>query len=547
MTSGVIAFDRVGFTYAGCERPVLRDVQLDIPEGELVLVAGPTGAGKSTLLSAVNGLVPHATGGRLTGRVVVAGLDTRTHRPRDLAHLVGWVGQDPAASFVTGSVEEELAYAMEQLAVPATLMRTRVEQTLDLLGIADLRQRALGTLSGGQQQRVAIGAVLTAGPRVLVLDEPTSALDPGAAEEVLGALLRLVHDLGITVLVAEHRLERVVEYADRVLLLDADGSVRIDDPAEAMRRSPVVPPVVELGRLAGWAPPPLSVRAARRLAPDLRNTLAAATDPGPGPTVRDGEPMLRARGVVVRHGSIAAVRGADLDVRVGETLAVMGRNGAGKSSLLWALAGAARLAGGTVVVAGQDTARAGAAERCGLVGLVPQPATDLLYLERVADECVQADTESGAAAGTCAELLTRLLGPVEQRQHPRDLSAGQQLGLVLAVQLTAAPPVVLLDEPTRGLDYGAKRRLVDVCRQLAADGHCIVVATHDVELVAQVADRVLVMADGDLVADGATVDVVATSPTLSPQVTKVLGAPWLSVDEVAAVLARQPEVVVPGG
>ncbi|MDQ3592823.1 MAG: energy-coupling factor ABC transporter ATP-binding protein, partial [Actinomycetota bacterium] len=227
----MIVFDQVSFGYAGAERLVLRDVDVVVPEGELVLVAGPTGAGKSTLLGAVNGSVPHATGGRLAGRVLVDGLDTRTHPPRDLAHVVGWVGQDPAASFVTGSVEEELAYVMEQLAVPPAVMRTRVEQTLDLLGIADLRQRPVQALSGGQQQRVAIGAVLTAGPRVLVLDEPTSALDPGAAEEVLGALLRLVHDLGVTVLVAEHRLERVVEYADRVLSVRPDGTVSSAEPA----------------------------------------------------------------------------------------------------------------------------------------------------------------------------------------------------------------------------------------------------------------------------------------------------------------------------
>ncbi|MBA3719946.1 MAG: ABC transporter ATP-binding protein, partial [Nocardioidaceae bacterium] len=262
----MIVFDDVWFGYDGADRQVLRGVDLEVPEGELALVAGPTGVGKSTLLGAVNGAVPHSTGGRLSGRVSVAGLDTRDHPPRDLAHVVGRVGQDPSATFVTGTVEEELAYGMEQLAVGPATMRTRVEQTLDLLGIADLRHRRLDALSGGQQQRVAIGAVLTAGPRVLVLDEPTSALDPGAAEEVLAALLRLVHDLGVTCLVAEHRLERVVEYADRVLTVASDGTVRSAEPALAMATSVVAPPVVELGRLAGWSPLPLSVRAARRAA-----------------------------------------------------------------------------------------------------------------------------------------------------------------------------------------------------------------------------------------------------------------------------------------
>ena len=280
----MIRFEDVTITYDGAAAPVLSRVDLVVPEGELCLVAGLTGSGKSTLLGAVNGLVPHFTGGRLAGRVTVAGLDTAHHPPRQLASVVGVVGQDPLAGFVTDTVEEELAYAMEQQAVAPDVMRRRVEETLDLLGIAELRGRALRSLSGGQQQRVAIGAVLTSHPQVLVLDEPTSALDPTAAEEVLAAVTRLVHDLGTTVLVAEHRMERVVQYADRVVLV-ADGRVTDGLPATMMATSPVAPPVVELGRLAGWDPLPLSVRDARRLAAPLRDRLAGrARRPARGAT-----------------------------------------------------------------------------------------------------------------------------------------------------------------------------------------------------------------------------------------------------------------------
>src|SRR5271154_1329962 len=204
----MISFDQVSFTYTGAGRPTLHGVTLDIPEGELCVVVGETGTGKSTLLRAINGLVPHFSGGTLSGTVTVDGRTTRDNRPRDLADVVGFVGQNPLASFVTERVEDELAYTMENLGVPPEAMRRRVEDTLDLLGLQDLRDRPLRALSGGQQQRVAIGAVLTASPRVLVFDEPTSALDPAAAEEVLNALARLVHDLGLTVVIAEHRLER---------------------------------------------------------------------------------------------------------------------------------------------------------------------------------------------------------------------------------------------------------------------------------------------------------------------------------------------------
>src|SRR6202167_3097612 len=244
----VIHFDQVGVTYDGSTSPVLREVSLRIEEGELCLVIGHTGSGKSTLLGAINGLVPHFTGGTLTGRVVVGGRDTAQYKPRELADVVGVVGQDPLAGFVTDTVEEELAYTMEQLAIEPAAMRTRLEETLDLLGIAELRHRALRTLSGGQQQRVAIGAALTAHPRILVLDEPTSALDPTSAEDVLASITRLVHDLGVTVVLAEHRLERVLPYADRVVYLPGDGTVVSGPPAQMLARAQVAPPVVELGR-----------------------------------------------------------------------------------------------------------------------------------------------------------------------------------------------------------------------------------------------------------------------------------------------------------
>ncbi|WP_344098131.1 ABC transporter ATP-binding protein, partial [Streptomyces stramineus] len=280
----MIRFEQVSVTYqdtdGGGAVRALGGVDLTVPEGELCLLVGPSGVGKSTLLGTVSGLVPHFTGGTLHGRVTVAGRDTRTHKPRELSDVVGTVGQDPLAHFVTDTVEDELAYGMESLGLAPDVMRRRVEETLDLLGLAELRERPIATLSGGQQQRVAIGSVLTTHPRVLVLDEPTSALDPGAAEEVLAVLQRLVHDLGTTVLMAEHRLERVVQYADQVILLPAPGAAPVvGDPAEIMAVSPVHPPVVALGRLAGWSPLPLSVRDARRKAARRRERLAALPAP----------------------------------------------------------------------------------------------------------------------------------------------------------------------------------------------------------------------------------------------------------------------------
>jgi energy-coupling factor transporter ATP-binding protein EcfA2 len=547
----VIRFEHVSVRYPGSDHAVLSGVDLEIPEGELALVVGRTGSGKSTLLRCVNGLVPHFTGGLLTGRVTVDGRDTRDHRPRDLADVVGWVGQDPLAGFVTDTVEEELAYGMESIGVAPDVMRRRVEEVLDVLGMAGERARPLTTLSAGQQQRVAIGSVLTPHPRVLVLDEPTSALDPGAAEDVLALLQRLVHDLGVTVLVAEHRLERVVQYADRVVVVPGGGAPVVSGPpAEVMRTAPVAPPVVELGRLAGWSPLPLSVRDARRRSRGLSERLSAVRPTHPRTEVvpLTTPVVATASGVVVRYAAPAArpaLRGVDLELRAGEVVALMGRNGAGKSTLLSALVGLRRPDAGSIRVGrgGPDAADAAdphalaAADLVRRVGMVPQEPGDLLYADSVAEECRAADGDAGASPGTALAVFADLVPGVDPATHPRDLSEGQRLALALAVVLAGRPPLVLLDEPTRGLDYPGKERLVAVLRGLAAAGHAVLLATHDVELAATLTDRTVVLADGVVVSDGPSREGVVASPAFAPQVAKVLAPqPWLTVAEVAHAL-----------
>jgi energy-coupling factor transport system ATP-binding protein len=533
----MISWESVSVTYADASAPVLDNVNLHIEEGELALVVGPTGSGKSTLLGTINGLVPHFTGGTLAGRVTVDGRNTATHPPRELADVVGVVPQDPRSSFVTDSVEEELAYTMESLGLAPDVMRRRVEETLDLLGLTDIRQRALTTLSGGQRQRVAIAAVLTAHPRVLVLDEPTSALDPAAAEEVLAALHRLVHDLGITVVLAEHRLERVLEYADRIILVPGNGrEIIVGEPAAIMTHSPLAPPVVRLGQLAGWQPLPMSVRDARRRAPALRTQLHAAKAlAASSPATNDAdlhlsppahsETLSLTTDLFVTYGRTVALRDVSLDVRSGEVIALMGRNGAGKSTLLGAMVGLHSVRDGTVLVDGLDprTLRGPALVR--RIGLVPQDSGDLLTRDTVIAECRDADKDADVPAGTTAALLTSLAPQIDLHMHPRDLSEGQRLILALAVIVAGRPPLILLDEPTRGLDYPTKERLIDIVRSLRDAGHAIVIATHDVELVAEVATRVVILADGEVVADGPTAGIIVSSPMFAPQVAKVLSTP----------------------
>jgi len=329
------------------------------------------------------------------------------------------------------------------------------------------------------------------------------------------------------VLVAEHRLERVIPFADRMVLVPGDGTLRVGSPVEVLADSPVVPPIIQLGRGLGWTPLPVSVREARRRARDV----ALPTPPPPAAAGARGV-VLDAAAVSVLRGRRAVLREVDLTVRAGRVCALMGRNGAGKSTLLWTVQGTRKRTTGLVTVAGADPAALDAGGRRARVGLVPQDADDLLYLETVDQECAAADAGAGARPGTCRDVLDRLVPGIPRDRHPRDLSQGQRLALVLAIVLAATPPLVLLDEPTRGLDYTAKRALATALAGLAADGAAVVVATHDVEFVAGVADEVVVLADGEVVSAGPVRDVVVESPSFAPQVTKILGPPWLLVDEV---------------
>jgi energy-coupling factor transport system ATP-binding protein len=523
MTSA-IRVDGVTFTYPGAERPALDKVDVAIDDGAFALAVGPTGAGKSTFLRAVNGLVPHFTGGVFRGRVTVGGRDTLEHAPRRLADVVAFVPQDPGASFVLDRVEDELAYGMENLGVDAAHMRRRVEEMLDLLDLAALRDRSVRTLSGGERQRVAIAAALAAGPRILVLDEPTSQLDPQGAEHVMAALQRLVHDHGMSVLLAEHRLERVAGWVDVALGFDR-GRVRAGEPAEVIHQLAVGPPVARLGRLVGWKPVPLTIRDARAAA------RTRSLEPlGTAPVSACGDVVAETRGLTAGYGGTTALLDLDLRIHQGEIVAVMGRNGAGKSTLLRVLAGVHEPSAGIAKVGG-------ASPRPGVTAaLCPQESDAILFADTVERE-VRATLQARGEVDAAAPWLERL-GIVDlAARHPRVLSAGQRLLVATAAVAATRSPLLLLDEPTRGLDPDSKDRLVRFLRTHAADGGAAAVATHDVELAAAVATRVVMLAGGEMIADGSPGEVLGDSHAFAPQMTRVFGPGWLTPEQVAGAMA----------
>lgn len=532
----MIEFKNVSLIYPNSEQTVIENLSFKLNESEFVLVIGHTGIGKSSILRLMNGLVPHHTGGILSGEIEVAGRSTRLLRPGELSDLVGVVPQNPINGFVCEIVEDEIAFTMETLGIPIEVMRKRVEEVLDLLALTPLRDRDIATLSGGEQQRVAIAAALVTQPKVLLLDEPTSALDPIAAEEVLSILHRLVNDLGLTVVIAEHRLERVIQFVDRILLIKGSDDFELGATREVLISSPIAPPLVELARVTGHDELPLTVREFRKSTVDLPSFSRDEVTPR-------GEILIDIRELCCSYAdsdSRYALRQITLDIGAAEVVALMGRNGAGKSTLLKSLVGLSPVVSGVVNVLGKDPRTFTSKELIRAIGYVPQEPADLLIEASIEDECRQADIDNEVPLGTTLNIFNELIGAVPRSLHPRDLSEGQKLALALSVLLSGNPRVIVLDEPTRGFDYEAKRKLVEILKRIAAQNRAILLATHDVELVAELADRVLFIADGELISDEGTLQALNASPAFAPQVAKALpGKGVLTVKDVEKALEQK--------
>ncbi|MFW6068024.1 MAG: ABC transporter ATP-binding protein [Chloroflexota bacterium] len=532
----MIRIKNLTYTYPSQDLPALDDVLLDIEAGEFVLLTGASGAGKSTLLRTLSGLVPHFSGGRLAGSVLVDGQEPIVEGPQGVSQTVGFVFQNPEAQAVVDQVEAEIAFALENAAVPEAEMRVRVEEVLQLLELAPLRRRSLNTLSGGERQRVAIAAALAMRPKVLALDEPTSQLDPQSAADVLNALVRLNEELGLTIVLAEHRLERILRYAERVVVMGKGCVVADGYMPEVLQEMPQLPPLAALGRRLSWEPLPVTVkdglRFARRL--DMANVNGktakpAAVDGNGGPPM-----VLDAREVRFAYGRKRVLNGVDLQVRAGEAVVLMGRNGSGKTTLLRCLVGLLKAQSGEVLIAERSIEGRRVADICRDVAYLPQSSDDLLFSETVYEElAVTLRNHAMNGAGQVIEPLLEQLDLLEYAgAYPRDLSAGQRQRVALGAVAVTRPSLLMLDEPTRGLDYEAKEDLVALWRHLRKRGMGLLMVTHDVELAAQVADRVLILSEGELIADGPAGDVLGASPLFAPQVARLFpGQGWLTVED----------------
>ena len=511
-----------GYRYAGRDVDALAGIDLELEEGSFTLLAGLSGSGKSTLLRALCGLVPHFHGGHARGTLEVGGMDVREHGPADLAAVCGTVFQDPESQVVMGGVRAEIALALEHRGQDEASIARAVEEVALTMGIGALLDRRTDSLSGGELQRVAIASALVARPRLLLLDEPTSQLDPVAGDELVWMLRRINEEWGTAVVLAEHRLERCLPAADRVLAIEGGAVARDDDPAgflhwDLARGGDLSTPVARLFDQAGLTPPPTSVKQAREA---LRRTgLDRFTaQPLPSPPRPGGDPALRVRDLWCElEDGPQVLRGVDLDLRPGELVALMGRNGAGKSTLLRHIKGLVEPTRGRI-------------ERAGDVALLLQNPGDYLIHDH-------ARQEAGAEALEPAGIADR------GEANPRDLSGGERQRLALEVVLGGGPcAVVCLDEPTRGMDRVRKDALAARLELLAADGAAVLVATHDTEFAAHFARRVVLMGQGDLIADGSAEEVLAGGWHYSTETARVLDGAGgaLTPEQGGRVLAAQP-------
>jgi energy-coupling factor transport system ATP-binding protein len=532
LSEPVLELDRVSYWYPGADQPVLSDVSLSVAPGELVVVAGASGSGKSTLLGTASGLIPHFHGGRFTGAARVAGRDTRGHGPGELADVVGTLFQDPETQVVMGTVRAEIGLPLENRGQAPAAVARGVEEAALALRVAHLLDRLTSELSGGELQRVALAASLAGRPELLVLDEPTSQLDPVAGDELIGTLRRINEDRDAAILLAEHRLERCLGWADRVLVL-AQGRIACDAPppeflswALAQSRDLATPGARLLDGL-GLAPV-AGVKAARR---ELRSRGLLAGDEPPHQDGHTGkrrgsrgrsrtQDALRFDGVwhEVRNGP-AILRGVSLGVAPGERVALMGANGAGKSTLL-------RHARGL-----QEPTR-GRLTRAGKVALLLQNPNDYLVHETVA-------AEAPASALEAVGLDPASFGS----RHPRELSVGEKQRVALAIVLadpegSTGPAVICLDEPTRGLDRRRKRELAELLRRLP--DAAVIVATHDPEFASALAERVILLAHGRVIADGPIAEILSDGTYFATETARILGGAGgaLTPEQGVALLAR---------
>ncbi|MGI6588846.1 MAG: ABC transporter ATP-binding protein [Peptococcia bacterium] len=549
-----IKVEDLTYYYPETEIPALEKINLSLKRGEFVLLVGSSGCGKSSLVRALGGLIPDFYGGKIGGRIYLDNQEIRTLKRSVLVKKVGMVFQDPESQLIMSNVEQELVLGMENLGLPVSLMKRRVMEVGEAFSLSPYRQYSVTELSGGLKQKVVLASILAMQPEILILDEPTSQLDPVAGEEILTIVRKLNEDQGMTVILIEQRLERCFHLADRVVVMEKGRIVQNQTNLEQLvawaveEGSPFLPPLPKLFARSGFTQIPLTVKEGR----DLISAKIDKTKEEACPLIvaaeekkdkgREKELLLKVENVAYTYeNGVEALKGINLDIYAGDFLVLMGENAAGKTTLLKSIRGLLQPTKGTVRFLGEEIKERPLEEWAKKIGYLSQHPGDYLFLPTVREEIEFTLDNLHLPKGARVDFLLEKLGLTKfTESYARDLSSGERQRVALATVLVAKPKLIILDEPTRGLDYELKAYLGEILQNLQQEGRAILLVTHDVEFAAEYATEIALMTQGTIIAKGKKEEMLSDSTFFSPQVAKLfrnlLAEPVVTLEQGKLVL-----------
>ncbi|WP_040306642.1 ABC transporter ATP-binding protein [Caloramator australicus] len=509
------------YYYPETSRPALENINLTINEGDFVLIVGPSGCGKSTILRAINGLIPNFYGGKIKGEVLVKNKNIKDISKKELFKTVGFIFQDPEKQSVYNTIEREIAFGMENLNMDITRMKKNIAEVSNLFNLDFIKEKSINNISGGERQKVEIASVVAMDPEVILLDEPTSQLDPISADEILNAINKLNKDMGKTIILVEQRLDKSFDMADKILIMQngrITNEIGKDEINIYIDKINFLPKVSIIFKEAGFKAVPLNIKEAKKIIAN-KNV----------PNKRDSniksfkDEILKVEDLYFEYSPNRPIlKNINFNLHKGEVLGIMGHNGAGKTTLSKILVGLIKKFKGKIILNGKEIERLNDVERVKSIGYLAQNPTLYFGRDTVFDEVSYSLRNIGDFdREKLIELLKKfdLYGIMDK--NPRDLSGGQKQRLAIACTVVTKPDILILDEPTRGIDIYHKIEIGNFIKEYASLGKSVIIITHDSDFVGDFCDSTMIMHQGEIVAHGKTLDILYDAIYYSPQISRI--------------------------